>query len=210
MRRLLLWFASRTLVLLGATRRTRRRGGRRVQKLRAAGQPCVYALLHGRALLMVPELRQDGCTALVSLSRDGDLAAGLLDALGYGVVRGSSSRGAVGGLRGLCRSIGQGRIPAVTVDGPRGPAGRVAPGVVGVGRAAGAWIIPLAASCSLGVRLSSWDRTLLPVPGSRNLLLFGRPLKPGLAPETEQLRSELEKRLGSLQQQADRLTGLAE
>ena len=208
MKRLLLWFASRTLVLLGASLRTRRIGWRRVQQLQATGRPYVYALLHGRALLMVPELRRDGCTALVSLSEDGDLAAGLLETLGYGVVRGSSSQGAVGGLRALCRSVREGRVPTVTVDGPRGPAGRVAPGVIGIGRAAGAWIIPLAASCSRGVRLSSWDRTLIPLPGSRNLLLFGRPLKPARAPEVEQLCSELERRLGSLQDQADRLTGM--
>lgn len=209
MRRFSTWLASRLLLLLGATLRTRRLGWSRVTRLRARQEPYVFAVLHGRALLMLPELRREGCTALVSESRDGDLASGFLRSLGYGVVRGSSSRGGVGGLRALCRSQATGRVPAITVDGPRGPAGQVAPGVVGLSRITGSWIVPIAASCSSATRLDSWDHTLIPRPGSRNLLLFGQPLRAQPGQPVEEVCAALQSRLAKLHQQADRLTGVA-
>lgn len=196
------------LLALGATMWTRRVGWRRVRALREKGEPFAFAVLHGRSLAMLACMRYEGCTALVSRSRDGDWATALLGALGYGVVRGSSSRGGTAGLRGLLRAASAGRVPALTVDGPRGPAGRVAPGVVALSQIAGIWIVPLAASCRRSLRLRSWDRTLLPAPGSGLLVLAGRPVKVPRDADRSRAIRELELRLASLHESADRLCGV--
>src|SRR5262245_27016388 len=70
-------------------------------------------------------------TVLIAYGRDGDWATRIVEALGFGVVRGSNRRG---GARGLLRLIGdQRRAPGssvlLTVDGPLGPAGVAKPGV---------------------------------------------------------------------------------
>ncbi len=175
MRRLLPWLVARLLLLVHTSLRTRRLGWARVERLKERGERYSFAVLHGRALLMLGELRNEDCTALVSRSEDGEIAAGVLRSLGYGVVRGSSSRGGASGLRALSREATNGAVPAITVDGPRGPAGHIAPGIAGLAKITGSWIVPISASCSAGFRLSSWDRTMVPRPGARNVLVFGRP-----------------------------------
>ena len=113
---------------LFATMRIRRLGRGRVDRLRAAGDPFVYAVWHGQQLLLLGAHPDEPCTVLVSRSRDGARLAGLLDAFGLGLSRGSTSRGAFGGARALRRALDQGSPAVLAVDGPRGPAGSVAPG----------------------------------------------------------------------------------
>jgi lysophospholipid acyltransferase (LPLAT)-like uncharacterized protein len=210
MRRLIAWLVARVLLALGWTLRFRRVGWRRVRQLRARGEPFAFAAWHGRSLVMLPGMRDEGCTALVSLSHDGDHATALLESLGYGVVRGSSSKGGAGGLRGLVRAARRGEIPSVAVDGPRGPAGVVAPGVVGLSQLAGLWVVPLAASCRSGLRLRTWDRTLIPGPGARVLVLAGRPIRVARDGDRLGATRALERRLQSLHRCADRLAGAVE
>ena len=62
----------------------------------------VLACWHGELAAMVPNHDPSRIVGLTSLSADGTLAALVLGHLGYGVVRGSSSRGgdvASGGIR---------------------------------------------------------------------------------------------------------------
>jgi lysophospholipid acyltransferase (LPLAT)-like uncharacterized protein len=189
------------------TNPTRRVGWARVARLRDRGEPVAFALQHGGAVLMLAELSDDGCTALVSKSRDGDLATGLLQALGFGTVRGSSSSAAASGLRGLVRAIGRGEIATITVDGPRGPAGQVAPGIAALSKLSGAWIVPLAASGSRTITLPTWDRTQIPLPLSRNYILFGRPLRVSAESGVEATRQRLTQQMDNLSRRANRLAG---
>jgi lysophospholipid acyltransferase (LPLAT)-like uncharacterized protein len=156
---------------------------------------------------MLTELRDEGCTALVSASKDGELAAQLLEGLGLGTARGSSSRGGAGGLRALMRALDGGAIAAVTVDGPRGPSGRVAPGVVALSQLSDSWIVPIAAASSRTLKLNTWDRSQIPLPLSRSFILFGRPLKVERTTETSEGCLKLQRRMTALQRRADRLAG---
>ncbi len=164
---------------LFATMRIRRLGRGRVDRLRAAGKPFVYAVLHGQQLLLLGAHTAEPCTVLVSRSRDGGRLAGLLEAFGLGLSRGSSSRGAVGGARDLRRALERGSPPVLAVDGPRGPAGSVAPGAARLAAAVGGVIVPVATASKGALRLSSWDRAAVPVPCSRQVVLYGRPICPG-------------------------------
>lgn len=204
------WLVGAIALLVRAVRLTtptRRVGWARVTRLQERGEPLAFALHHGGAVLMLAELRNDGCTALVSKSSDGDLATALLQTLGFGTIRGSSSSAASSGLRGLVRAVGRGEIGTITVDGPRGPAGQVAPGIAALSKLSGAWIVPLAASGSRTITLRTWDRTQIPLPLSRNYLLFGRPFRVSTASGIEATQHRLTRQMDNLARQADRLAG---
>ncbi len=201
------------LRLLERTLRTRWVGVARLAEVHRTGAPTAVAVLHGRAVLLAPARSGYRAVfggrpraALVSSSADGAWASAILQELGYEVVRGSSSRSAVSGLRALRRALTAGRSPVITVDGPRGPAGVVAPGIVAVAPREGIWIIPLASACRRGLRLRSWDRLWIPAPFTRVVSLVGRPvfLDPASG-DREASRIELQARLRSLHRAAERL-----
>ena len=77
------------------------------------------------------------------------------------------------------------RSPAiVAVDGPRGPAGVVRSGALALAARTGATVLPVAVHPARAwVLRRTWDRTLLPWPGTALRVRFGAPLTPpaGLA-----------------------------
>lgn len=202
------WAASVVALLwrwLDASLRWRVLGRSRVDGLIARGQGFAYATLHGSSLLLLPQHLDEPLSVLVSRSDDGEWAARLLRAQGIDLVRGSSSRGSASALRGLCRAARSGRRVTLTVDGPRGPAGSVAPGIVALSVLEDLWIVPVAAACRRGISLPTWDRCRLPLPFARAAMIYGRPFKvprdaPG-PPHTAQLEGQL----ASLHQRARRL-----
>src|SRR5439155_1544024 len=97
----------------------------------------IYVLWRSRILPLLYHRRDEGMALLISRHRDGGYLAELSERWGYRVVRGSSQRGGEAGLLGLVRYLRQGGEVALTPDGPRGPAERMKPGGLAVGRVAG-------------------------------------------------------------------------
>ena len=143
--------------------------------LKARGVPILFALWHGRMFLSIQAHRREGIVTMASQSKDGEIIAGWLERNGYVVVRGSTTRGGSQALREMVRHVRSGRNAALTVDGPKGPARVVAPGVVQLARLTGAWILPITSSSSRPRFLRSWDRYLLPGPFSHNVVAYGEP-----------------------------------
>jgi hypothetical protein len=146
------------------------------------GRPVVLAFWHGQQFVCIAWALRHPTTALVSLSRDGELLAGAFAALGVGVERGSSSRGGAGGLKAMVRRLRRGFDAAFAVDGPRGPRGvvRADRGSVGAALAARLGkrrVVPMAAACASCWTARSWDRFELPLPFSRVALVLGAPLE---------------------------------
>jgi lysophospholipid acyltransferase (LPLAT)-like uncharacterized protein len=137
--------------------------------------PILFALWHGRMFLSIQAHRREGIATMASLSKDGAIIASWLERNGYAVARGSSSRAGGSALRTMVREIRAGRHAALTVDGPRGPARVVAPGIVQLARLTGGWILPISSSASRPRFLKSWDRYLLPMPFSRGVVSYGEP-----------------------------------
>ncbi len=133
---------------------------------------CVLALWHGELLPMLALHRGRGFVGLASQSRDGAVVAGVLERLGYGVVRGSSSAGGGEALFALREALQAGRCPVFAVDGPRGPAGHVA---TGAGRLADLQGVPVVFGHveARGWRARSWDRFLVPWPFARVVVRYG-------------------------------------
>ncbi len=163
----------------------------------------IIALLHGNSLGVALLGIDRGVYTLVSRFRDGDIAERFLISLGYKVIRGSSEEGkpqkggSVGLLR-LLRVLKDGNTVAITVDGPKGPYGKVKPGVILLAQKSGIPIIPVYVSFDWCIKLNTWDRLLIPLPFSRARLRVGNPLWVLPEDNIESKKEELEEILFSL------------
>lgn len=138
---------------------------------------------HEVLLPLVWHHRRQGIAVVVSQARDGQYLADFCRALGYQLVRGSSTRGGARALLGAVRALQDGTTVAFTPDGPRGPRRVVKPGALAAAQRASATILPLHAEISSAWRLDSWDRFAIPRPAARILVRYGSPLvvEPGSA-----------------------------
>jgi hypothetical protein len=199
---------------LGATLRLTEHGVESMQALWTAPQPLIYAVWHGR-ILMIPWLnarlaRTRGARparVLASRSRDGDLVARWVARFGLSAVRGSSSRGGAEALRALAAAVRAGQDVAVVPDGPRGPRDRLQAGVVVLAAATGAPVIPLGFAAHPARRLASWDRFLVPWPFARAAVVFGKAATVPRGADRELARVDLERALREVTATADRLAG---
>src|SRR5207245_79250 len=143
-----------------ATLSVRAAGVDALRPLWQARRPRIYAVWHGR-ILIVPWLnarlrRSEGARrvrVLASRSRDGQLMADFARRFGLDVVRGSSSRGGLEALRELTRAIRAGEDVAMVPDGPRGPARRLQGGIVALAATTGAPIVPVGVAARPARRL---------------------------------------------------------
>jgi len=162
--------------LLGRTWRLEVVGNEHVEQLRRSGTPVVFAVWHGYLLVPLWHRRGEGVTLLVSEHRDAEYLARAARSWGYHVVRGSSTRGGIGGLKRIMGIISLGRDVAFTPDGPRGPRGVAKPGALRAAMIGGGAVVPIGADASSWWRLGSWDRFAIPRPFSRVRLVYGSPV----------------------------------
>jgi lysophospholipid acyltransferase (LPLAT)-like uncharacterized protein len=162
--------------LLAITWRVRFVNEHVVREFRERRQPFMYVLWHGQLLPLLWTHRKRNIAVIISEHRDGEIIARIASALGFRTVRGSTSRGAARALLGASRELESGFDLAVTVDGPRGPAGVVTPGAPVIAQRTGAPMVPTAASASRSWRLRSWDRFLVPKPFARVIVVYGDPI----------------------------------
>jgi lysophospholipid acyltransferase (LPLAT)-like uncharacterized protein len=138
---------------------------------------CMTALWHGRMLAGVHVGRARNFAVLVSPSPDGDLSERMLEAFGYRVVRGSSSRGGARALREMLEQLNAGSVVVLTPDGPRGPRHAMNPGLAWLSRATGFPVVPLGVTADRAWHLSSWDAFTIPKPFARVTLVVGEPVR---------------------------------
>jgi lysophospholipid acyltransferase (LPLAT)-like uncharacterized protein len=129
--------------------------------------------------------RGRGITAVISEARDGEYLARFAASLGYGTIRGSSTRGGRRAYAEALRSLAGGTPVGITPDGPRGPRRVAKAGAILAAARAGAVIVPVHADAHPGWRARSWDRFLVPAPFAKVRLAYGRPFRAdGLASDS--------------------------
>jgi len=165
--------------LLGGTYRVRRRGASCAQRRRAGeAAGCVYSVWHRDIWHLMRTMRRDEMLVLASEHRDGEIITRILERLGYGVVRGSSTHGGARALLGLARAGREGRgDPLFTVDGPRGPAHEVKPGAVFTASRAGLPIVPIGVAVDRAWIIRSWDRHRIGKPFARVCIALGEEIR---------------------------------
>ena len=193
--------------LLGGSLTIRRIGAEYLEQARAGGRKVIYAFWHEGLLVATYAFRRQGIQVLVSQHRDGELIARAIECLGYGTIRGSSTRGGTRALFRMAAAGAAGSDLGVTVDGPRGPRLQVKPGTLIIAGRSGLPILPFAVASPKACLLSSWDRFMVPRPFSTAAIAFGEPLTvPGDAPvdRLEPYRTELQRRLLEARETAGR------
>ncbi|HXH25756.1 MAG TPA: lysophospholipid acyltransferase family protein [Vicinamibacterales bacterium] len=190
---------------LGRTLRWRTEGLGHLAAIEASGRQPVMAFWHGRILSAAYYFRRRGIVVITSENFDGEWIARIIERLGYGTARGSTSRGAQRAMLQLVREMRAGRAAGFTVDGPRGPARVAQPGAVWLASATGNPVLPFHLEASAHWTLKSWDRTQIPKPFSTVALAVGEPLEvPRHATDVqiEGARRQLESRLHALEARA--------
>jgi len=147
-----------------------------------AGRRCIYAIWHDSIFsLLYIRTKID---ILISHHADGELITQTCKKLGFGVVRGSSSRG---GTAALMKMVEQARDRhlLVTPDGPRGPRHVIRPGLAYLASITGLPIVLIAVGYSRAWYLKTWDRMAIPRPWSTTYGVLSEPIyvAPEIRPE---------------------------
>jgi lysophospholipid acyltransferase (LPLAT)-like uncharacterized protein len=160
---------------LSATWRLRVESEANRLRFRRDGKAVILVFCHEQLLPLVHQMRGRGTVGLVSEHSDGEYIARVIEGMGFGTVRGSSTRGGIQGLKGLIRAARDGHDLALTPDGPRGPARSFKQGALLVAQLTGLPIIPLAAGASAAWRFNSWDGFMVPRPFADVRVAHGEP-----------------------------------
>ena len=170
-------FGTAILRTLASTWRVRFLNPEIIRDVHASRARVIYVLWHGNLLPLLWSHRNRDIAVIISEHSDGEIIARIAHSLGFRTVRGSTSRGAARALLGACRELESGHDLAVTVDGPRGPAGTVAPGSPVIAQRTGASMVPVAAWADRAWRLKSWDRFMIPKPFARVTVAYDNPIR---------------------------------
>ena len=167
----------------------------------------IYALSERDALALAGIGTYAPMTALVTLSRDGDWAAALLERVGFRSVRGSSLRGGAAAVAEMVRDLRGSETPAaIVVDGPLGPVGKAKPGIVVLGMRTHRPIRALGAAARREIVFSrSWSRIFLPLPFTRVVIACDDPLPQPAIPGPDEVAArtgELTGRLALMRRRA--------
>jgi lysophospholipid acyltransferase (LPLAT)-like uncharacterized protein len=136
----------------------------------------IYAFWHEGMLLPALHYARRDIRVLISQHADGQLIAEICERLGFGTVRGSSTRGGAEAVREVLKAGGKWHF-AITPDGPRGPRRTLQTGAVFLAAHSGMPVVPMGIGFDRAWRMKSWDRFAVPRPGSRGVLVTGTPIE---------------------------------
>lgn len=143
--------------------------------------PVVFAMFHEDILPLMLTHKKRRFAALTSLSADGEILSAALKVLGFGVLRGSTSKGAIKATREAIKGlIIESASPILAVDGPRGPRRVPQAGAVMIAAICNRPVICAAADVKPVILLKSWDRMKIPLPFSRIKVAYKKMPSPDL------------------------------
>jgi len=206
------WFHRLVMVLLmfigGVTTRKVWINRHILEIFREQGQNFILGTWHNNIIVFTHVYGRMKVRVLVSRSRDGENATWASARFGIVTVRGSSTRGSVGGLRELLRLLANGGLVAITPDGPRGPRYVLQPGIVTTAQLSGKPIVPMAYAGPRMIEINSWDRAKLPWPFSKVFIYVGEPVWIARdEPDLEAARVRVEQAIRKAEAVAERFAG---
>jgi lysophospholipid acyltransferase (LPLAT)-like uncharacterized protein len=205
------FLAATAIRIVGCTWRFRVRDEGHVDDARRHAPHLIFAFWHGRMLPLSYGYRNRSIHVLASQHRDGELMGQTIRLLGFGHIRGSSTRGGARAIREMVFKLQEGFDLGITVDGPKGPRFTVKPGPLEVSKLSGSPVVPAAVSSRSHWVFRSWDAFAFPKPFTTVLVRFGPAvIVPGDAgPETlEAKRLELERVLRRMTEENDKEAAL--
>jgi lysophospholipid acyltransferase (LPLAT)-like uncharacterized protein len=203
--RLALFFGRGVLRILGLTWRIRTVNSEPWKAVRRAKRGFIFSLWHGQLLPLLWHHRGEGVVVLISEHKDGEIVARAAASLGFGLIRGSSTRGADRALISISRELEAGKEVAITPDGPKGPSQKFAPGALVAAQRSDSFIVPIGVTADRAWRLRSWDRFMIPKPFARVTIAYGDPTK--VAAPTPRAAAGEGQRFEQLMAEAGRMAG---
>ncbi len=150
-----------------------------LKKYLAEKKPVIFAHWHGDELALIYLVKRYGLSTMTSTSKDGAIVDFAIRKFGGFTARGSSTRGGAGALKGLIRLVKSGHNASIAVDGPRGPIYEPKAGVFELSRLCQVPIVPTGVAASpTRVFEKSWNKTYLPLPFARVIVVLDEPLPP--------------------------------
>ena len=140
---------------------------------------------------------------MISKSNDGDIIAAATEHMGIRVVRGSYKRAGASASLAMIEKLEQGESAAITIDGPRGPRGKVKDGVINIAKLTGVPIVPMTwySPSKWLLKFNTWDEFRFPVLGVKTIAVYGEPIyipADCSKEEAENLRQKVETALNDL------------
>ncbi|MCD6197659.1 MAG: lysophospholipid acyltransferase family protein [Deltaproteobacteria bacterium] len=163
-----LWLASCRFTMVGKDA---------IRPLLEPGNPAIIALWHASLIYSLFCFRHHPGVIMVSGSSDGEWVARFLNSWGQIPVRGSRHKGGFLAIKEMTRIMRQqGCNAGIVADGSQGPARIAQKGAVVLARETGAPMVPTGLAARPAFRFNSWDRTILPFPGSKVVMVYGQPI----------------------------------
>jgi hypothetical protein len=195
------WMFFVLISLIGKTIRFERDGWENFEAIENSGKQPIYAFWHNRIFLATYYFRNRGIVVITSQSFDGEYIARFIQRFGFGVVRGSSTRGGIGALIEMIRLMKKGLPMGFTVDGPKGPKYVAKTGACLLAKKTGNPIMPFMVTTEKYWTVKSWDDLQIPKPFSRARVSIAEPISVGKNATEEEIeisRKELQARLDEL------------
>jgi hypothetical protein len=186
--------------LIGRSLRWESRGDDNLESIYRTGKRAIFTFWHGLIFPAAWYWRKRGIVVMTSQNFDGEYIARCIQKHGYGVARGSSSRGGLKALAEMARSLRHGVDAAFTVDGPRGPRYVAKIGPVLLAKRTGDAIFCFHISLQHKLQLNNWDQSQIPMPFSRALVLKAPPILVSRDANEEQVKERLKEMQAVLDQ----------
>ncbi|MCA1589894.1 MAG: lysophospholipid acyltransferase family protein [Acidobacteria bacterium] len=187
---------------LGSTVRFEVIGREHWEAVEKAGKIPIYIFWHDSIILSATYFHDRGIVVMASRSFDGEYIARFVKRMGFGTIRGSSSKGGARALIEMVRAIKNGHPMAFTIDGPRGPRHVVKPGPVMLAKKTGNPVLPFVIEPRHRLTLKSWDKMHIPRPFTKAALIFGEPVYV----DPDAYDAQVESKHNELQRSMDELT----
>lgn len=156
---------------------------------------------HDRLFAGAYYFRDRGLVVMSSISFDAEYTARVIQRFGFGIIKGSSTRGGARALVEMVRAMKTGIPMLFTIDGPRGPRYEAKPGPPLLAKLTGCPILPISIEAKQYFTVGSWDKAQIPFPFTRAKVFVSEPIF--ISPnaddaELEQKRLDLQNALDSL------------
>jgi lysophospholipid acyltransferase (LPLAT)-like uncharacterized protein len=162
--------------LIGKTVRFELEGWYNLQKIESDGKIPILAFWHNRIFLATYYFRHRGIIVMSSQSFDSEYVARFIQRFGFGIVKGSSTRGGVGGLIEMIRLMKKGFPTGFSVDGPKGPVYQAKTGTLLLAKKTENPVLPFSVEAKNYWTIKSWDKLQIPKPFTRAKVLVAKPI----------------------------------
>lgn len=162
--------------LIGRTIEFEVEGWEHHEAILSHGKRPIYTFWHERIFTTTYWWRNCRGVVLTSRSFDGEYIARFIQRFGYGAIRGSSTRGAIGAVVEMARVMRAGCPTCFVVDGPRGPRRVAKMGPALLAKRTGHPILPVTMALRKHWTAPTWDLFQVPKPFTRAKVFVAPPI----------------------------------